>query len=95
MIGFVSCSSSALYRRAHSRRASTFHGQEGLNTGVLPNSGFSPADLTLNYSADTLKNANGNSVPLTGSYDIWAIENVFFYVPKFKLLGANLRLRWR
>jgi hypothetical protein len=28
--------------------------------------------------AMTLKNANGNSVPLTGSYDIWAVENVFF-----------------
>ncbi len=65
-------------------------GQQGLNAGVLPDSGFTYANLTVNYSADTLKNANGNSVPLTGSYDIWAIENVFFYVPKFKFLGAKL-----
>ena len=65
-------------------------GQEGLNTGVLPDPGFTYANITLNYSADTLKNANGNSVPLTGSYDIWAIENVFIYVPKFKFLGAKL-----
>ena len=65
-------------------------GQQGLNAGVLPDPGFTYANLTINYSADTLKNANGNSVPLTGSYDIWAIENIFFYVPKFKLLGATL-----
>ncbi len=65
-------------------------GQQGLNAGVLPDPGFTYANLTINYSADTLKNANGNSVPLTGSYDIWAIENIFFYVPKFKLLGAKL-----
>ena len=65
-------------------------GQQGLNAGVLPDPGFTYANLTVNYSADTLKNANGNSVPLTGSYDIWAIENIFFYVPKFKFLGAKL-----
>jgi hypothetical protein len=55
----------------HTRR------QQGLNTGVLPDPGFTYA-LTKNYSADTLKNSNGNSVPLAGSYDIWAIENSFF-----------------
>jgi hypothetical protein len=27
---------------------------------------------------------------LTGSYDIWAVENLFYYVPKFKFLGAKL-----
>jgi hypothetical protein len=65
-------------------------GQQGLNAGLLPDPGFTYANLTINYSADTLKNANGNTVPLTGSYDIWAIANVFFYVPKFKFLGAKL-----
>ncbi len=65
-------------------------GQEGLNAGVLPDPGFTYANLTINYSADILKNANGNSVPLTGSYDIWAIENAFYYIPKFKFLGAKL-----
>ena len=65
-------------------------GQQGLNTGVLPDPGFTYANLTINYSADTLKNSNGNSVPLAGSYNIWAIENIFFYVPQFKFLGAKL-----
>jgi hypothetical protein len=65
-------------------------GQQGLNTGVLPDPGFAYANLTMNYSADTLKNAKGNSVPLAGPSDIWAIENIFFYVPQFKFLGAKL-----
>jgi hypothetical protein len=65
-------------------------GQQGLNAGVLPDPGFTYANLTINYSADSLKNASGNSVPLAGSYDVWANENIFFYVPNFKLLGAKL-----
>jgi hypothetical protein len=71
-------------RSAHGQQKGQYlPGQQGLNAGVLPDPGFTYANLTVNYSADTLKNANGNSVPLTGSYDIWAIENIFFYVPKF------------
>jgi hypothetical protein len=65
-------------------------GQQGLNAGLLPDPGFTYANLTINYSADTLKNANGNSVPLAGSYDIWANASIFYYVPKFKFLGAKL-----
>ena len=64
-------------------------GQQGLNAGLLPDPGFTYANLTINYSADTLNNGNGNTVPLTGSYDIWAVANVFYYVPKFKFLDAK------
>jgi hypothetical protein len=64
-------------------------GQQGLNAGVLPDPGFSYANMTFNYSADTLKNGSGNTVPLTGSYDIWANAFIFYYVPKFKFLGAK------
>jgi len=42
-------------------------GQQGLNAGVLPDPGFTYANMTINYSADTLKNAGGSSVPLTGT----------------------------
>lgn len=65
-------------------------GQYGLNAGVLPDPGFTYANMEINYSADTLKNSNGNTVPLTGSYDIWVVENIFYYVPNFKLLGAKV-----
>jgi hypothetical protein len=64
-------------------------GQQGLNAGVLPDPGFSYVNMTINYSSDTLKNGNGNSIPLQSSYDIWAVENIFFYVPKFKVLGGK------
>ena len=64
-------------------------GQQGLNAGVLPDPGISYANMTINYSAGTLKNGNGSSVPLNGSYDVWAIENIFYYVPKIKFLGAK------
>ena len=64
-------------------------GQYGLNAGVLPDPGFTYANMDINYSADSLNNSDGNAVPLTGSYDIWAIENIFYYVPKFKVLGGR------
>jgi hypothetical protein len=64
-------------------------GQQGLNAGVLPDPGITYANMTINYSADTLKSGNGSTIPLNGSYDIWAVENIFFYVPKVKFLGAK------
>ena len=45
--------------------------------------------MDVNYSASTLKDANGNTI-LRGSYNVWAIENIFIYVPNFKVLGGNL-----
>lgn len=65
-------------------------GQSGLNAGILPDPGFTYVNMTINYSSDTLNGPKGNRLPLTGSYDIWANENFFFYVPKFKFLGAKI-----
>jgi hypothetical protein len=65
-------------------------GQQGLNAGVLPDPGVTYANMTINYSAGTITNSNGNPLPLTGSYDIWAIENIFYYVPNAKVLGGTL-----
>jgi hypothetical protein len=64
-------------------------GQYGLNAGVLPDPGFTYADINLNYDAGQLNLANGNPVKVKGTLNIWAIENGFFYVPKFKVLGAK------
>jgi hypothetical protein len=64
-------------------------GQQGLNAGVMPSPGFSYINITLNYSADRINDASGNALPLTGSYDIWAVENIFYFVPKFKVLGGK------
>jgi hypothetical protein len=61
----------------------------GLNAGTLPESGLTYANLTINYSADSLRDSKGNAVPVTGSYDVWAVLNMFYFVPKFKVLGGH------
>jgi hypothetical protein len=67
-------------------------GQAGLTGGALPNPGFTVANLTINYSAGSFKDSNGNSVPVTGSYDVWAVENIFEFVPKSKVLGGQFMM---
>ncbi len=64
-------------------------GQYGLNAGIMPDPGFTYGDYNLNFNADQLTLENGTPVKGTGTYNIWAVENFFFYVPKFKILGAK------
>lgn len=65
-------------------------GQVGLNAGIMPDPGITFVNIDLNYSADTLNNRNGNAVSgVAGSYDVWVVENILYYVPKFKILGGN------
>jgi hypothetical protein len=65
-------------------------GQMGLNAGVTPDPGFTYSNIAINYSANKLNDSNGNAVPgVTGTYGFWVDENVFAYVPKFKILGAK------
>jgi hypothetical protein len=64
-------------------------GQYGLNAGDLPDPGITYVNLDINYNAGQLNFANGTPVKATGSYNVWAIENIFFYVPQFKILGAK------
>jgi hypothetical protein len=64
-------------------------GQFGLNAGVIPDPGFTYANLALNYSAGQLNDSNGNSVAgINGNYSFWVDENIFYYVPKHKFLGG-------
>jgi hypothetical protein len=65
-------------------------GQDGLNAGILPDPGITYANLTINYSADTLRGADGKSLPVNGVYSFWVTENVLYYVPKMKVLGGTL-----
>ena len=66
-------------------------GQYGLNAGlgVQPDPGFTFASLNINYSADSLRNSNGNKVPVTGNYAFWSTENIFMYAPPTKILGGE------
>jgi hypothetical protein len=65
-------------------------GQVGLNAGIMPSPGFSYINITLNYDANKYNNQNGNSIRVTGSYNVWAVEDIFYYVPDMKILGGNL-----
>jgi hypothetical protein len=72
------------------QQAQYLPGQFGLNAGVMPDPGFTYSNITVNYSAQTLKDANGNTVPAKGSFDLWVVENMFFYVPNFTVLGGKM-----
>jgi hypothetical protein len=64
-------------------------GQFGLNAGVIPDPGFTYANIDLSYSASQLNNSNGNGLPgITGTYSFWVVENLIYYVPKHKILGG-------
>jgi hypothetical protein len=65
-------------------------GQMGLNAGVLPSPGFTYANISVGYYSSTFIGANGSAIPVTGSYNVWAIENVFYYVPNLKVASGNL-----
>jgi len=65
-------------------------GQVGLNAGILPSPGFSYVNIDENYDAGTLNGPKGNAVPVTGNYNVWAVENLFYYVPDTKFLRGNL-----
>ncbi|HEY6290187.1 MAG TPA: transporter [Terriglobia bacterium] len=65
-------------------------GQVGLNAGILPSPGFTYVDMNANYDAGAFDGPNGKALPVTGSYNVWAIENIFDYVPNKKVLGGNL-----
>src|SRR5215469_1108383 len=65
-------------------------GQMGLNAGILPSPGYTFVNITINYDSNTFNGPNGNAIPVTGRYNVWAVENGFVYVPHYKVLGGNL-----
>ena len=73
------------------QRGQYLPGQYGLNAGlgIQPDPGFTFANITMNYSADSLRNSEGNKIPVTGTFSIWATENIFMYASTPKILGAS------
>src|SRR5277367_4674494 len=65
-------------------------GQMGLNAGILSSPGFTYANIDINYDAGTFNNPSGKAIPVTGTYNVWAVENAFIFVPDTKFLGGNL-----
>ena len=68
-------------------------GDFGVQSGTQPGPGFYAALFYYRYSADTLKDRNGDPVALSpdagGSLGIDAYAPIFWYVSKHKILGAN------
>jgi hypothetical protein len=60
-----------------------------LNSGILPSPGFTYANMDVNYDRGSYDDSKGNAVPVTGTYNVWAIENIFYYVFDGKVFGGN------
>jgi hypothetical protein len=65
-------------------------GQVGLNAGMLPSPGFSYVNISVNYRSSTFNNASGSAIPVTGAYNVWAVENLLYYVASPKVLHGNM-----
>ena len=65
-------------------------GQVGLNAGILPSPGFTYVNMDVNYDAGSYNDFQGKAVPVTGNYNVWAIENMFYWVVNEKILGGNV-----
>jgi hypothetical protein len=64
-------------------------GQVGLNAGILPSPGLTYVNMDINYDADAFNGPKGNAVPVTGTYNVWAVEDIFYYVFHGKVFGGN------
>ena len=65
-------------------------GQVGLNAGIVPAPGFSYVNITINYHSNAFNGPSGSAIPVTGNYDVWAVENMFYGVLDPKILGGNI-----
>jgi hypothetical protein len=65
-------------------------GQVGLNAGIAPDPGFSYVNVSVNYRSSTFNNAKGSAIPVTGNYNVWAVENLFYGVLDTKVAGGNI-----
>src|SRR4051812_49416389 len=64
-------------------------GTTGLNSGIQPAHGFTYVNSSTFYDADRVKNRDGNAIPVSGSFDLYANLNIFAYTTNFKILGGN------
>jgi hypothetical protein len=89
---FISCLVLACIGTLQSQQKGQYvPGQQGLNAGVIPDPGFTYANLAINFSAGQFNDSNGNHVSgVSGTYAFWLDENIFYYVSSFKILGAHL-----
>jgi hypothetical protein len=67
-------------------------GQVGLNAGILPSPGFTYVNIAVRYDSSRFNGPSGNAIltnAINGNYNVWADENLFYYVFPGKVLGGN------
>jgi hypothetical protein len=67
-------------------------GFNATNSGVMPEPGLTYANYFMDYSFDQAKGSNGQLLPAEPSVAVFADINVFVWVSKQKILGANYAL---
>src|SRR5271168_2906928 len=65
-------------------------GQVGLNAGILPSPGFSYVNVSINYRSSAFNGPSGSAIPVTGNYNVWAVENFFYGVLSAKPLHGDI-----
>src|SRR5271154_6017103 len=65
-------------------------GQVGLNAGILPSPGFSYVNISINYRSSAFNGPSGSAIPVTGNYNVWADENLFYGVLDTNVLHGNI-----
>ncbi len=71
------------------QRGQYIPGTTGLNSGFQAPPGFTYANYFIWYPSTTLKNNNGDKLPVNVDLDLILDFNVFAYTTKKKILGAN------
>jgi len=67
-------------------------GMTATNSGTLPDPGLTYQNLFQLYSFNQAKGPNGERLPVNGSILVIADQNIFLWVSKKKILGANIGL---
>jgi hypothetical protein len=67
-------------------------GMTATNSGTLPDSGLTYQNLFQLYSFNQLKGPNGERLPVNGNISVIVDQNIFLWVSKKKILGANVGL---
>jgi hypothetical protein len=65
-------------------------GQVGLNAGIVPAPGFSYVNISVNYRSSAFNGPSGSAIPVTGNYNVWAVENLFYGVLNTNVLHGNI-----
>ena len=86
------CADSCLAQAVPPSRGKYTPGFSATNSGVMPEPGLTYLNTFMDYSFDQVKGSNGQTLPAEPSVSVLVDINVFVWVSKQKVLGANYGL---